>query len=252
MSIRKNHAFWTSVILHAVVLFALLLAVIIEAFKPKETEHVFVMVNPPSEYVAEPNAPQPVLPEPAQPQELDLPDIPDLQAPPEPPPVRPTPTPTLTPVPQPTEQLMSYKEFTSKNPIKEPKPRKLAPRQPPKEIIINPGTISVPDISYIPTPNAQQMSSQEQDALLRYVAQISAMLNRVWVKPGSLAGRDLKVLAIFYVDASGRISNIRLQSSSGVAAFDTSVRSAFKKVRSAGPTPTGKGQDIRVSFKMLD
>lgn len=250
MSIRKNQAFWTSVILHAVVLFALLLGVIIEAFKPKEKEHVFVMVSPPSESTPRQKVPTPNNPEPSQPQELDLPDIPDLTIP-EPEPARPTPTPTPTPEPQPTGQLISYTEFTNKNPIKEPRQPRPTPPQPREEIKINPSTISVQD-TYVPTSSTQQMSTQEKDRLLRYVAQISAILNRVWVKPRSLVGSDLKVVAIFYVDASGRISNIRFQTASGNAAFDTSVRQAFSKIRTAGPTPTGKGQDIKVSFNMLD
>ncbi len=253
MNIRKNQAFWTSVILHLVVLFALLLGVIIEALKPKEEElHVFQMVDPASQNVAQPNPPLDV-PEEMQEPELDLPDIPALTPPPEPPPpqpVEPTAPPTPAP-PKPKDQSMSYEEFIKQNPIKTPKPPKPPTRKPIEKIEIKPDVFRVPD-TYIPSQSNQQMSPQQQDAIRRYVGQISAMLNRAWVKPGSLAGRDLKVVAIFYVDSSGRISNIRFQPGSGNAAFDTSVKAAFAKIRTAGPTPTGKGQEIRISFNMLD
>ena len=256
MNYRKNQAFWTSVILHLVVVFALLLGVIIETLKPKEEElHVFQMVNPPSQNATQRLTPPPVTPEQMEPTDMELTDIPDLAEIPEPTPpepVKPAPVPTPTPVkPKPKEPApMSYKEFLEKNPIKEPKPRQAPVQKPRPEIKITPDVFRVPD-AVIPSPS-DQSSPQELDALRRYVGQISAMLNRAWVKPGSLAGRDIKVVAIFYVDSSGRISNIRFQPGSGNAAFDTSVKAAFAKIRTAGPTPTGKGQEIRISFNMLD
>ena len=49
MKIPKDQPFWTSVILHLMVLLALFLVTIVQAFKPKEKPHVFEMVDPPSE-----------------------------------------------------------------------------------------------------------------------------------------------------------------------------------------------------------
>jgi TonB family protein len=248
MDFRKNQAFWTAVILHLVVVFGLLLGVIIEAFKPKEQLHVFQMIDPPSdspinEYTPPVETAQPDLPE------LELPDIPDIAPLPEPPPppevVKPTPKPTSTPT------LVNADEFFEKNPRREVRPRPIPQVKPVPRVQIQTQKFTVPDI-FIPSPSTRDMSPQEQDAMRRYVGQISAMLNRAWVKPGSLVGRDLRVTAIFYVDSSGRISNIRFQPGSGNAAFDTSVRAAFSKIRSAGPTPSGKGQEIRISFTMLD
>ncbi|MEN8661287.1 MAG: TonB family protein [Lentimonas sp.] len=248
MNFRKNQAFWTSVILHLVVVFALLLGVIIEAFKPKEEElHVFQMMNQPSQNTNQRDAPPPVEPEQMEPAEMELPDMPELAEIPEPTPPEPTP-----PTPAPTKPAqMSYEDFLKQNPLKPKKQRPAPTPQSRLKIRINAPKINVPDI-YIPSTSNQAMSSQEQDAMRRYVGQISAMLNRAWIKPGSLAGRDIKVVAIFYVDSSGRISNIRFQPGSGNAAFDTSVKAAFAKIGTAGPTPTGKGQEIRISFNMLD
>lgn len=258
MKLRKNQAFWTSVILHLVVVFALLLGVLIEAFKPKEEElHVFQMVDTPTQNASVVSTPPPIEPQQVEPTEMVLPDIPDLASIPEPTPVTPVPQPVApapTPTPQPSkpkDQSMSYEDFLKQNPIKERKPRQTQTQKSIPKFEITPGKIRVPD-TYIASPSNQAMSSQEKDAMRRYVAQISGMLNRAWIKPGSLAGFDIKVVAIFYVDSSGRISNIRFQPSSGNASFDTSVKAAFAKIGSAGPTPTGKGQEIRISFNMLD
>jgi len=254
MDFRKNQAFWTSVILHLVVVFALALGILIETFKPKEKLHVFQMVEPPSENVAQMDSP-PAEATPPDIPDFELPDVPDLADLPDPvvpEPVTPTPKPKPTPVkPQPTPTTMSYEDFLKKNPIKEPKPRPTPTVKPVTRVEIKTQKFTVPD-TFIPSASTQNMSPQEQDAMRRYVGQISALLNRAWIKPGSLAGLDLRVTAIFYVDSSGRISNIQFQPGSGNAAFDTSVRAAFSKIHTAGPTPSGSGQEIRISFTMLD
>lgn len=256
MDFRKNQAFWTAVILHLVVVFGLLLGVIIEAFKPKEKLHVFQMIDPPSDSVVKEYSPPVEAPQLDMP-DLDLPDIPDLAPIPEPPtptpkPPKPTPAPTPKPKPKPVEpKLMDADDFFKENPRRETKPRQAPAPKPRTPVKITPQKFTVPD-TFIPSASTQNMSAQEQDAMRSYVGRISAMLNQAWIKPGSLAGLDLKVVAIFYVDSAGRISNVRFQPGSGNAAFDTSVRAAFSKIRPAGPTPSGQGQEIRVSFTMLD
>lgn len=250
MKFRKNQAFWTSVILHLVVLFALLLGVIIEAFKPKEKIHVFEMVDPPSD---SPSITEPMQEPIAEQPPMELPDIPDLVIPD---PVVPEPAPTVAkvkppkPVP-PKTQTMSYKEFLDQNPLKKPPTRQTTKPKPAPQIDINPGIIKVPT-THIPSPADRTLSSQEQDALRRYGAQINSRLNRAWIKPANLAGVRLVVEVVFSVDASGRITNIRFNPGSGNAAFDASVRAAFAKVTSAGPTPTGQGHSFRMPFKMVD
>lgn len=249
MNFRKNQAFWTSVILHLVVVFALLLGIIIEAIKPEEKLHVFEMVELPSESVQTDSPPQqePVADVPP----MDLPDIPDFA--PIPDPVVPEPTPSVVePAPTPPKlKTMSYKEFLEQNPQKTPKPPKPTRPKPAPKIDINPGIVKVPS-THIPSNADRTLSSQEQDALRRYGAQINSRLNRAWIKPANLAGVRLVVEAIFNVDASGRITNVRFNPGSGNATFDASVRAAFAKVTSAGPTPTGQGHTFRMSFKMVD
>ena len=244
MNFRKNQAFWTSVILHVVVLVGLFLATIVEVFRPKEKPHVFEMVSPPSEQSAQQSA---SLPEP--PPSADLPDFEPIDVPD---PVLPKPAPTPKPTPPPSKpKLIPYDQFRKQNPIKQPKPRKIAPSKP-VEIKINtpkwevlPGNPSAND-------QARTMSAAEQSALQRYGAQLNARLNRAWIKPANLSGVRLTVQVQFDVSSSGRITNVRLRPSSGNATFDQSVLTAFKKVGSGGVTPTGQSHSFTMAFKMVD
>lgn len=250
MNIRKNQAFWTSVIIHLVVLFGLLLGTIVQAFKPKEKIHVFEMFNEPSEQSAQVAVDTPPV-VPVEP--LDLPDIPDVVEPaptpptPTPPPPTPTPVRDTTPAPKPPE-LMSADDFFKQNPIKERKPPTPRPTQPIKQIVIKTPTINIPNAT-VTTPSDRNMSPQEQDALSRYASQINARLNSAWIKPASLANAGLVAEVSFDVSPSGRISNIRFRPSSGNTTFDESIRAAFRKVTSAGPTPTGKMHTIKLTFR---
>ncbi|MGJ8648802.1 MAG: TonB family protein [Opitutaceae bacterium] len=245
MNFRKNQAFWTSVIIHLVVLFGLLLATIIQAFKPKEKIHVFEVFETPSEQSTQVAVDTPPPVEPVEP--LDLPEIPEVATPTPP---APTPTRDTTPAPTPAK-LMSAAEFFEQNPIKQRKPPTPRPTQTIKPIVINTPVINIPNAT-VTTPSDRNMSPQEQDALSRYASQINARLNSAWIKPASLANAGLVSEVSFDVSASGRISNIRIRPSSGNAIFDESIRSAFRKVTTAGPTPTGKMHTIKLTFRNRD
>lgn len=247
MNFRKNQAFWTSVIIHLVVLFGLLLATIVQAFKPKETIHVFEVFETPSEQSTQVAVDTPPPVEPIAP--LDLPDIPDVVTPTPPVPTPPPPAPTrdTTPAPAPPK-LMSADDFFKDNPIKERKPQTPRPTQPIKQIVIKTPVINIPNAT-VTTPSDRNMSPQEQDALSRYASQINARLNSAWIKPASLANAGLVSEVSFDVSASGRISNIRFRPSSGNTIFDESIRAAFRKVTTAGPTPTGKMHTIKLTFR---
>lgn len=258
MRFKKNQSFWTSVIIHLVVLFGLFLATIIEAFKPKEEEHVFVMVDPGpiSENPVQAVQPQPI-PEP-QPQ---LPELPSLQAIPElpePAPVKPTP-PAPTPVkpqPQNTEpakpKTMSFEDYQKEFGKPEPKVRQQPTqtvRPPdvtidPRKFQINPDRIRTPQTT---TDQRQASSSQLKDELQAYNQRLSAALDRAWMKPNHLAGR-FEVTVVFYVSASGRITNVKLNPSSGNSTFDQSVIAAFQRVGGIGPTPTREAHSFTKRF----
>ena len=247
MKLPKDQPFWTSVILHLVVLLGLFLGTIIQAFKLKEKPHVFEMVEPPSEVSqsSQPTPPQP----PVELPPVELPPVPEVQIPePQPPKpveaVKPKPTP-------PPPKTMSYEDFIKQNPINDPKPRPPKPRQ----------TISVPQIDVPrlvvprnPSPSnpSPQLSPQQLSALADYSSRLRSKIDAAWAKPAQLAGVRLVAEVVFDVSASGRISNVRLNPGSGNSAFDQSVLAAFRKVASAGATPTGQAHRFTLPFRMRD
>ena len=246
MRIGKNQSLWTSVILHVAVLIALLLSTVVEAFLPKETQHVFEMVS-------EPNSEKISMPQEAIIPEFKLPDVSPMAEIPDP--VLPQPK-TVTSQPVAPEMLMSMDDFRKQNPTKPQPPRPQQNQRKPVQVTqIDTSKYSsnlqnnLPSTVNNPSP---RMTAAQRTALQRYSDQLNAQLNRAWVKPANLAGVKLIVTVIFDVSSSGRISNVRLSPASGNASFDASVKAAFARVRSAGATPTGQQHSFKLSFKMLD
>lgn len=257
MKLPKDQPFWTSVILHLVVLLGLFLATIVQAFKPKEKPHVFEMVEPPSERAQSSASSQ--MPTPQPPVELpavELPPVPQVDIPvpqpPQPPKPEASPKETVKPKPSPPKpKTISYEEFLKQNPVKDPSPRPVQPRT----------NISVPqiDVPQLVVPRsassnyqAPQLSSQQMSALASYSARLRSRIDAAWTKPAQLAGVRLVAEVMFDVSASGQITNVRLKPGSGNAAFDQSVLAAFRKVVSAGPTPTGQAHTFTLPFRMRD
>ena len=254
MKLPKDQPFWTSVILHVVVLLALGLATIIQAFKPKPKEHVFEMVSLPPEVPVAAQTTAPDIPPPPDLPDIeempDIPDIPDVPPPPAPtPPPKPTPSPTPAP-PKPQDTIMSADDFFKQH--GKPQPRQPTTQARPSKPVTVP-KISAPRL-HVPQnlPRSEQLTQAQMTALQRYTSQLNQRLNSVWQRPDNLAGIRLSVTVIFDVSSSGVISNIRLRPSSGNGAFDQSVRDAFNRVASAGPTPTGQQHTFSLDFKMVD
>lgn len=270
MNFRKHQSLWTSLILHVTVFVGLFLATIIEAFKPKEKEHVFVMVDPPSDS-AEVNQAQPQpLPEP----DLQLPDISKLNAVPdlpEPAPTPPTPKPVVTPPkpapvkpapvkPAPVKEApaMSLEDFRKLHGTPEPRTRTTPQTTKPKTAPQFDTSKIQNELDQIlknqPSREAttRSMSQQEKNDLVRYNQQLSARLTRAWGKPAGLSGVRLEATVIFEVSRYGQITNARLNPSSGNRAFDQSVLEAFRKVSNAGPTPTGQQHTFTKTFRMTE
>lgn len=246
MRIGKNQSLWTSVILHVAVLIALFLSTVVEAFLPKETQHVFEMVS-------EPNSQKISMPQEAIIPEFQLPDVSPMAEIPDP--VLPQPK-TVTSQPVAPESLMSLDDFRKQNPTKPQPPRPQQNQRKPVQVTqIDTSKYSsnlqnnLPSTVNNPSP---RMTTAQRTALQRYSDQLNAQLNRAWVKPANLAGVKLIVTVIFDVSSSGRISNVRLSPASGNASLDASVKAAFARVRSAGATPTGQQHRFKLSFKMLD
>jgi TonB family protein len=250
MRIGKNQSLWTSVILHVAVLIALFLSTVVEAFLPKETQHVFEMVS-------EPNSQTIPLPQEATIPEFKLPDVSPMAEIPDP--VLPQPkTVTLQPTTQAVaeEKLISMDDFRKQNPTKPQPPRPPQNQRKPVQVTqIDTSKYSSNLQNNLPSTvnsSSPRMTAAQRTALQRYSDQLNAQLNRAWVKPVNLAGVKLIVTVIFDVSSSGLISNVRLSPASGNASFDASVKAAFARVRSAGVTPTGQQHSFKLSFKMLD
>ena len=226
LKITKDQPFWTSVILHLVVLLALFLVTIVQAFKPKKKPHVFEMVEPPSE----------------------LSQL--LQAAPQPPlknaPVK------LPPVPKvntPKPQIIDYRDFTKEHPKDKPKPRPVALRPDIRVPQIDVPKLIIPrsSLSTIPSP---QLSPQQMSALASYSSRLRSRIDAEWVKPAQLAGLRLLAEVVFDVSSSGQITNVRLLDGSGNAAFDQSILAAFRNASSGGPTPTGQSHQFSLPFQI--
>lgn len=246
MKLPKDQPFWTSVILHLIVLLGLFLATIVQAFKPKEKPHVFQMVEPPAEL----SQSQQATPQPQPPVELppvELPPVPQVDIPKPTPKPRPTERPTPKPA---TEPLMSAADFFKNNPKPDPRPQPVKPRP---QIAVP--QIDVPKLLIPPsTPSnpSPQLSPQQMSALADYSARLRSRIDAAWTKPPQLAGVKLVAEVVFDVSASGRISNVRLSRSSGNSAFDQSILAAFLRATSAGPTPTGQEHQFFLPFRMRD
>ena len=241
MKIPKDQPFWTSVILHLMVLLALFLVTIVQAFKPKEKPHVFEMVDPPNE-VSESKqaAPQP----PVKKAPLKLPPVPKVNTPK---PSVPTPRPKEKPPSKP--QIIDYRDFTKEHPKDKPKPRPVTARP---DISVH--QIDVPKLiiprtssSTIPSP---QLSTQQMSALADYSSRLRSRIDAAWVKPTQLAGMRFVAKVVFDVSPSGQITNVRLHRGSGNAAFDQSILTAFRNASTAGPTPTGQPHQFSLPFRM--
>ncbi len=231
MKIPKDQPFWTSVILHLVVLLALFLVTIVQAFKPKEKPHVFEMVDPPNE-VSQSQSPAPQPPVKKAPVKL--------------PPV-PTPRPKEKPPSKP--QIIDYRDFTKEHPKDKPKPRPVAPRPDISVHQIDVPKLIIPRTSS-PTRPSPQLSPQQMSALADYSSRLRSRIDAAWVKPAQLAGVRLFAEVVFDVSSSGRITNVRLRRGSGNKAFDQSILAAFRSASSAGPTPTGQPHQFSLPFRM--
>lgn len=257
MRLSRNQSLWTSVILHLAVLIGLFLATIVEAFKPKEKPHVFEMVTaaPPAMQTVSPTSAEAVpdltLPE--------LPPVPDLVTPPEPPAPAPTPPRPTPPPPKPAPVAVPEKPklITRDQFVKEfgqPKPR-----QQPTQTVTAP-RITVPkiDVPKLVLPAAtgptgpQPLSAQQMSALGAYSSQLRAKIDAAWGKPENLTGVQIAATVVFDVSEAGRITNVRLNPSSGNQAFDQSILAAFRRVTSAGPTPTGQAHVFTMTFRMAE
>lgn len=230
MKILKDQPFWTSVILHLVVLLALVLVTIVQAFKPKEKPHVFEMVEPPSVLS---QSQQTATPPPVKKASVKLPPVPKIN----------------TSKPPSNPQIIDYRDFTKDHPKDKPESRHVAQRPDIRVPQIDVPKLIIPrtSLSAIPSP---QPSPEQMSALASYSSRLRSRIDAEWVKPAQRVGVRLLAEVVFDVSSSGQITNVRLLAGSGNAAFDQSILAAFRNASTAGPTPTGQSHQFSLPFQI--
>lgn len=92
------------------------------------------------------------------------------------------------------------------------------------------------------------LSRSEQTLLENYIAQLIQALRLAHEKPAGLSD-DLIVEVTFDIAPNGVINNARITRSSGYREFDQSALAAFRRLRSIGPTPDGRGDRWTIKFR---
>lgn len=92
------------------------------------------------------------------------------------------------------------------------------------------------------------LSRSEQTLLENYIAQLIQALRLAHEKPPGLSD-DLAVEVTFDIAPNGAINNARITRSSGYREFDQSALAAFRRVRSIGPVPDGRGDTWTIKFR---
>jgi TonB family protein len=222
MKVPKDRPFLASVGLHLVILVGFLIFTILQAFWPKEKIHVFEVIDLPNTDSSSQKTDLPA---------KKVPNLPEVAV--------------SKPVPKP-QPLISAKEFYEKNPKSDPKPREVK-----RNVEIALQQIKVRDLDIktnTPDDRQKQLTDQQNSALSRYMGRLVANIDAAWTKPAELEGINLIARVLFNVSSSGLLSNPRLTKSSGNAAFDRSIISAFKLANTIGPTPTGQGYQYALDF----
>lgn len=222
-----------SVILHAAVLLAGLLYLLIVTFWPKpRPPHVFQIV------AAAPQSAQSTVPAAASEVPAKQPaTLTNIR-----PNIMPEPVKQSKPQAKPT---LTYEQFIKKE--GNPKPRV----QP-----VNTQPIELPSIDWQElelTATASQSNDRLSDAqiseLLHFQTQLRNQLYATW-KQQEIAAVNLKCIAVFEVSAAGVISSVRLFPGSGNSSFDASVLEAFRRLSRVQPTPTGRSHQFKMPFRI--
>jgi len=95
------------------------------------------------------------------------------------------------------------------------------------------------------------LTREEHDQMDTYISFLTSELHAAFEAPPGVSDQ-LAALVTFDIAADGTISSPRIARSSGNRDFDEAVLAAFRKIRPIGPTPNGKGDTWTVTFRMKD
>ena len=252
---RSRHGFVMSVILHlAVVVFAIVMTFV----RPRRDKPpaVFELVSlpapaaeiAPADSMVDFTMPE-VKPLPPRPKPEPKPPPPEVVIPPKPTPKVPEPVPQKPPEPQP--KPLSYEDFVKQHGQPQAQqPRKTTPKPVVAPRIDTKFTATIRE-TMVNLGALGPLSEDEQSAWDRYIARLREALRRTWDKPSGLA-HNVAAVVEFDVAANGRLSNAIITKSSGIPQFDGSVLGSISTLGSAGTTPDGRPQRLRLTFRMTD
>ncbi len=99
-------------------------------------------------------------------------------------------------------------------------------------------------------PQNQRLSDLERSALQDYGRSIYRRISMQWNQPKLHTEKDLSVEVAFTVLASGMISDVQLIKRSGSVSFDRSILLVFKQIDRFEPTPGQKKERFQMVFKL--
>lgn len=253
---RTSTAFLYSVLLHAAAVSAIIvLAFAVQQRRPPQTVIFELVAGPPTDLTA---TKAPALGSPAGDLALKVPEPRVRAEPAAPEPARPEPkTPAVEKTPVKSEARLTYEQYVKKygRPSTAKSESSAAPRR-----------IAVPRINArgiaegVEGGSAESrgggggtalISAAEHSELEAYISRLVTALRQNHEKPPGLS--DLLSADVeFFIAADGTISRVRIERSSGNAAFDQSCIDAFRRVGSVGPKPDGKSATWVLTFRMKD
>jgi len=218
--------------------------------QPKEV-HVFrLQAGPPAPRVAvaptQQNKPEPVKPTPKREQ-------------PKPQPKKPTPKPEPKKTePKPPEKIeskpVSYDDFLKEHKLPEPKPVEPSPK-PVQPAPTPPQQDSNQELrkeleQIIQGFGGTDTSSDQMQEFNRYIGQLRAQLNRLWLQPDNLPPGKWSALIEFTVQRNGKVVRVHFKQKSGNLDFDQSLIRAMNAFVTTTPPPGGKAQVFTIPFSM--
>lgn len=243
-----------SILVHAAIVGAAFLFLLLESWIKKPEPVVFELVAAAAPQVRE--TPQVAEPDvPLEPLKVDSPDpikkapeVPDLPQPkPEPKP-EPKPKPIPKPKPEPVKKL-SYDEWKRDRDLPDRVQRVQQPK--PKPVQNVPGIETdvrarlERQLSPIQIQGVDLSRLESSDALQRYLSALRQQIQAAFEPSGS----NLEAEAYFTVTAQGNLSSGRIHRSSGNAAFDRSVLRTLQTARTPGPPPGNRAYEFSLVFR---
>ncbi|MBI3885088.1 MAG: TonB family protein, partial [Opitutae bacterium] len=244
MRANSSSAVMVSLTLHGVVAALIFLTTVYVAHQQKTPPVIFELVAGPPTAPEQPDAPALGIPD----WKLTVPKVAVPEEKPQPVPEAVRPTPRTKPAetkPKPETSIakemkkkerMSYKEYRRAHP--DPKPAPPAPVRAPRIDTegIAAGVLGGSPANKKGGGGGKALTRAERSELDTYISFLISALKEAHQPPPGLSDQ-LVVKVTFDIAANGRISNPRVERSSGNREFDESALEAFRNVASIGPTP---------------